>query len=77
MMFKAICMKLKYMKRSFSPLLGYSLQFTQEVSGVCFPSATSRTPPPLIRVAKDEFLGTILSSKWNQLFLHSGFPPVC
>lgn len=33
--------------------------------------------PPLLRVAKYEFLWTIFSSKWNQQLLHSGFPPVC
>lgn len=46
-----------------SPLLGYSLQFTQEVSGVYFPPATSWTPPPRLRVTKYEFLWTIFSSK--------------
>lgn len=40
-------------------MLGHSLQFTREVSGVCFPPATSWTPPPLLRVAKYEFLWTI------------------
>lgn len=30
--------------RNHFPLLGYSLQLTREVSGVCFPSATSWTP---------------------------------
>lgn len=41
---KALSMKMTSMETSFSPSLGYSLQFTPEVSGACVPSATSRTP---------------------------------
>lgn len=43
-MLKALRVEMKSTEKSFPPLLGYSLQFTQEVSGVCVPSATSWAP---------------------------------